>query len=158
MRSKLREITGDIKLKTNHSTYTWKRLENTVQEYPKSKNYFFLSTISFPLTLIHIFFCLRKSKFLESFLHNCVLYSTKHQLDIFSIWHEKENKKTSLDTCGTCEMWINNFFRIRIEVDKHSKYKFSSCYSVFLRTWNWKLVGNVTSIYKIYTIHLKIQY
>ena len=56
LRSKLREITGDIKVKTNNSTYTRKRLENTVQEYPKSKNYFFLSTISFPLTLIHIFF------------------------------------------------------------------------------------------------------
>ena len=39
-------------------------------------------------------------------------------------------------TCGACEMRIDNFLSIRIQVHKHPKYKLSSCDRVSLGTYN----------------------
>ena len=40
-------------------------------------------------------------------------------------------------TCGACEVRINNFLAIRIQVDKHPQYEFSSCCGLSL--WPCKI-------------------
>lgn len=39
-------------------------------------------------------------------------------------------------TCGACEMRIDNFLSVWIQVHKHPKYKLSSCDRVSLGTYN----------------------
>ena len=41
-----------------------------------------------------------------------------------------------IQTCGACEMRIDNFLSVWIQVHKHPKYKLSSCNSVSLGTYN----------------------
>ena len=56
-------------------------------------------------------------------------------------------------TCGTCEVWIDDLFRVWIQVNKHTQNEFPCSNCILLRTWKIK-VNDINYMIMLEIMHI----